>query len=236
LRLSISARTAVPLATPPPMSRSYSNPSHTPSVRAGSGVGTAAVQLASHFGAAVVAVAGADGKLGVARALGAAHTINYKAEEQWGAKVQVSERWSAAAGGGGGGGERSAAGGRGGQRAAFNGLVSCRASSGMLQEVTQGRGADLILDPVGGSFWRQNAEALAVGGWCGVTGCLRPGLVRPLLSSCLRSHGTTTDLLIRCRASSALQTGAGCCTAAWAASMWTAGCLQRCVTATVAAG
>jgi NADPH:quinone reductase-like Zn-dependent oxidoreductase len=45
---------------------------------AGSGVGTAAVQLAARAGLRVLAVAGSDGKLAVARRLGAAEGINYK--------------------------------------------------------------------------------------------------------------------------------------------------------------
>jgi tumor protein p53-inducible protein 3 len=45
---------------------------------AGSGVGTAAVQLATRAGARVIAVAGSDHKLEVAASLGAAAGINYK--------------------------------------------------------------------------------------------------------------------------------------------------------------
>jgi NADPH:quinone reductase-like Zn-dependent oxidoreductase len=45
---------------------------------AGSGVGTAAVQLARLAGATVIAVAGDDDKLKIVSDLGAHHTINYK--------------------------------------------------------------------------------------------------------------------------------------------------------------
>lgn len=45
---------------------------------AGSGVGTAAVQLAHQAGLTVVAVAGSDDKVAAVTALGATHTINYK--------------------------------------------------------------------------------------------------------------------------------------------------------------
>ncbi len=45
---------------------------------AGSGVGTAAVQIAKLFGARVIATASTDDKLARARALGADETINYK--------------------------------------------------------------------------------------------------------------------------------------------------------------
>lgn len=45
---------------------------------AGGGVGTAAVQIAHHFGCHVVAAAGADEKLDRVRALGADATVNYR--------------------------------------------------------------------------------------------------------------------------------------------------------------
>ena len=48
---------------------------------AGSGVGTAAIQLARFAGAKVIAVAGDDKKLEFATRLGAQHTINYKSVE-----------------------------------------------------------------------------------------------------------------------------------------------------------
>lgn len=45
---------------------------------AGSAVGTAAVQMASNAGATVIGTAGAEAKIRGARALGAAHVVNYK--------------------------------------------------------------------------------------------------------------------------------------------------------------
>jgi tumor protein p53-inducible protein 3 len=54
---------------------------------AGSGVGTAAVQLAAAHRLRVVAVAGADAKLAKARALGAAAAVNYKTSADWPAEA-----------------------------------------------------------------------------------------------------------------------------------------------------
>jgi NADPH:quinone reductase-like Zn-dependent oxidoreductase len=48
---------------------------------AGSGVGSAAIQIAKFFGARVIATAGTDGKLEKARQLGADHTINHKSQK-----------------------------------------------------------------------------------------------------------------------------------------------------------
>ena len=48
---------------------------------AGSGVGTAAIQIAKFFGARVIATAGTDEKLDKARQLGADHTINHKTQK-----------------------------------------------------------------------------------------------------------------------------------------------------------
>lgn len=49
---------------------------------AGSGVGSAAIQIAKLFGAEIIATAGSRAKLELARELGAQHTINY-AEGDW---------------------------------------------------------------------------------------------------------------------------------------------------------
>ncbi len=58
--------------------RANVQPSETVLVHAAaSGVGTAAIQLAKHWGASVIATASIDGKLELARSLGASHTINY---------------------------------------------------------------------------------------------------------------------------------------------------------------
>jgi len=48
---------------------------------AGSGVGTAAIQIAKFFGARVIATAGSDEKLQKARELGADHGINHKSQK-----------------------------------------------------------------------------------------------------------------------------------------------------------
>ncbi|MCY3973788.1 MAG: zinc-binding dehydrogenase [Candidatus Dadabacteria bacterium] len=48
---------------------------------AGSGSGTAAIQVAKHLGAKVIATAGSDEKLGKARELGADETVNYRTED-----------------------------------------------------------------------------------------------------------------------------------------------------------
>jgi NADPH:quinone reductase-like Zn-dependent oxidoreductase len=48
---------------------------------AGSGVGTAAVQIAKLLGARVIATAGSDAKLEKARALGADHVVNYETQD-----------------------------------------------------------------------------------------------------------------------------------------------------------
>jgi NADPH:quinone reductase-like Zn-dependent oxidoreductase len=48
---------------------------------AGSGVGSAAIQIAKFFGARVIATAGSDQKLETARLLGADHTINHKSQK-----------------------------------------------------------------------------------------------------------------------------------------------------------
>ncbi|MGI9534248.1 MAG: quinone oxidoreductase family protein [Thermodesulfobacteriota bacterium] len=48
---------------------------------AGSGTGSAAVQIAKHYGAKVIATAGSDEKLEKAKALGADETVNYNSED-----------------------------------------------------------------------------------------------------------------------------------------------------------
>jgi NADPH:quinone reductase-like Zn-dependent oxidoreductase len=48
---------------------------------AGSGVGSAAVQIAKLFGATVIATAGSDEKCGRAKALGADHVVNYTSQD-----------------------------------------------------------------------------------------------------------------------------------------------------------
>ena len=87
---------------------------------AGSGVGTAAIQLASRkiTDANIIATAGSERKLEMAKALGAAHTINYKKED-------FAEK---------------------------------------VLEYTDGRGADVILDFVGASYWEKNLKSAAIDG------------------------------------------------------------------------
>jgi NADPH:quinone reductase-like Zn-dependent oxidoreductase len=48
---------------------------------AGSGVGSAAIQIAKSFGARVITTAGTDEKLAKARELGADHVINHKSQK-----------------------------------------------------------------------------------------------------------------------------------------------------------
>lgn len=50
-------------------------------IGAGSGVGSAAIQIAKFFGARVIATAGTDAKLAKARELGADHTINRRSQK-----------------------------------------------------------------------------------------------------------------------------------------------------------
>jgi tumor protein p53-inducible protein 3 len=119
---------------------------------AGSGVGTAAVQLAAAAGCIVFAVAGTDDKLAVARRLGAAHGFNYKADAAWPAAVVASSP------------------GRG--------------------------GVDVVLDPVGGSFWRGNADALALDGTWVLYGSMgggsvEGGLLAQILRKRIKMVGTT---------------------------------------------
>ena len=59
---------------------------------AGSGVGTAAVQIARHLGARVIATAGSQAKLDVARELGAHETINYIEEDFVAAVRRLTDR------------------------------------------------------------------------------------------------------------------------------------------------
>ena len=47
-------------------------------IAAGSGTGSAAIEVAKHFGAKVIATAGSDEKLEKAKELGADEVINYK--------------------------------------------------------------------------------------------------------------------------------------------------------------
>lgn len=84
----------------------------------GSGVGTAAIQLAREAGATSFTTAGAEEKLAACRELGAALAINYKEED-------FLER---------------------------------------VQAATNGKGVDLILDPVGANYLERNLMALKPNG------------------------------------------------------------------------
>jgi len=93
---------------------------------AGSGVGTAAIQIARLLGARVIATAGSEAKLAHARALGVEAAIDYS------------------------GGEFADA----------------------VRAATEGRGADVIVEHIGSSVWKQNLSCLALGGrlvTCGTT-------------------------------------------------------------------
>ncbi|MGO4834520.1 NAD(P)H-quinone oxidoreductase, partial [Rhizobiaceae sp. 2RAB30] len=83
-----------------------------------SGIGTTAIQLASAFGAHVLATAGSDEKCAACVKLGADRAINYRNED----------------------------------------FVAAT------KEATDGRGADLILDMVGGDYVARNYDAAAVDG------------------------------------------------------------------------
>ena len=85
---------------------------------AGSGVGVAAIQIAKHLGARVIASAGADWKLEKAQALGADAVINY-------ATADLAQA---------------------------------------VYALTHGRGADMVLELVGGPVYEQSLEAVAYGG------------------------------------------------------------------------
>ncbi len=95
---------------------------------AGSGVGTAAIQLASRkiTDAHIIATAGKPHKLEMAKALGAQHVINYRKED-------FSER---------------------------------------VLDITDGRGADVILDFIGASYYEKNLKSIAVDGRWVVIGTL----------------------------------------------------------------
>jgi tumor protein p53-inducible protein 3 len=85
---------------------------------AGSGVGTAAIQIIREMGGIPIATAGSQDKLDICRELGAHHLINYK-EEDFSARVA---------------------------------------------EITSNKGVQLILDPVGASYWEQNIASIGVDG------------------------------------------------------------------------
>lgn len=101
----------------------------------GSGVGTAAIQLAKVLTkATVITTAGSQEKLDFCKSLGADAAINYKTED-------FSER---------------------------------------VEEVTQGRGVDLILDFVGASYWEKNFRSIKVDGRWIVIGTLGGAVIKEM--------------------------------------------------------
>jgi NADPH:quinone reductase-like Zn-dependent oxidoreductase len=87
-------------------------------VGAGSGVGSAAIQLGKAAGATVIATAGSDAKAEVCRKLGADHAVNYKTGDF------VDE----------------------------------------VKRITEGRGADVVFDPVGGDVYDRSTKCIAFEG------------------------------------------------------------------------
>ena len=117
-------------------------------MRRGSGVGTAAIQLAHQAGAFTYATAGSHQKLAKATELGLNTGINYGEQDF----AQV------------------------------------------IEEQTNGRGVDVILDVVGAPYWERNLASLAVKGRMVIVGTLGGGLVEAdlghLMPKRLRVHGT----------------------------------------------
>ena len=91
----------------------------------GSGVGSAAIQIAKRIGARVITTAGTDEKLDKAKELGAEEGINYRNTLEFSLRVK---------------------------------------------ELTDGQGADMILDVVGAAVWEQNLLSLRAGGRLVITG------------------------------------------------------------------
>jgi NADPH:quinone reductase-like Zn-dependent oxidoreductase len=128
---------------------------------AGSGVGTAAVQLAIGAGCKVIAVAGSDEKLAAVRALAEETVRKIRASA-------VAAGPPAAAPGSGGSGEGAAEGGaHSGEPGELLATVNYKSNAEWGKAVGAaspgGHGVQLVLDPVGGSFWRGNVDALAMG-------------------------------------------------------------------------
>eukprot|EP00928_Gymnodinium_smaydae_P065989 TRINITY_DN49049_c0_g1_i2.p1 TRINITY_DN49049_c0_g1~~TRINITY_DN49049_c0_g1_i2.p1 ORF type:complete len:254 (-),score=25.36 TRINITY_DN49049_c0_g1_i2:65-826(-) len=119
---------------------------------AGSGVGIAAIQLASTMGARVIACAGTDSKLSTASTLGAIAVVNYKTTSAFSEEVLAA---------------------------------------------SEGKGVDLILDPVGeGKHMDENCKALAIDGRWVLYGLMggtapSPALLSSLLSKRASFKGTT---------------------------------------------
>jgi putative PIG3 family NAD(P)H quinone oxidoreductase len=118
----------------------------------GSGIGTFAIQLGRALGATVIATARAT-KHEALRALGAAHTIDYTAED----------------------------------------FVA------RVQEITGGRGADVILDIIGAAYLQRNVAALATGGRITIIG-MQGGRTGELdLGALMARRGTISATTLRAR-------------------------------------
>lgn len=120
----------------------------------GSGVGTAAVQLAGLVGAKSFVTAGSSEKINKARKLGAVEGFNYK-EGDFGPSVL---------------------------------------------EATGGKGVDLILDCIGGSFYEQNMKSVKMEGRWVVYGLLGGGNINgDTLAQILRKRISITGTTLRAR-------------------------------------
>jgi len=69
-----------------------------------------------------------------------------------------------------------------------------------VSEITKGRGADLILDCVGGDYWQKNLASLAMDGRWVLYGTMGGGEVNgPILSGLLRKRGQLLATTLRSR-------------------------------------
>ncbi|WP_323743060.1 MULTISPECIES: NAD(P)H-quinone oxidoreductase [unclassified Rathayibacter] len=119
----------------------------------GSGIGTAAIQVASALGARVAVTAGSPRKLEACRSLGADILIDYH-EEDFVQRVHAE---------------------------------------------TDGRGVDVILDPIGGDYLARNIEALATGGRVVVIGNQSGALGSVDLGVLMRKRGAVHATTLRAR-------------------------------------
>ena len=118
-----------------------------------SGIGTAAVQLASKFGAYVIVTAGSDEKCAALLKLGADRAINYKTQD-----------FVAAA-----------------------------------KDATEGKGADVILDMVGGDYVTRNYDAAAIDGRIVQIAFLKGARVEADFSKLMMKRLTHTGSTLRAR-------------------------------------
>jgi putative PIG3 family NAD(P)H quinone oxidoreductase len=118
-----------------------------------SGIGTAAIQLASTFGAYVIATAGSDEKCAVLLKLGADRAINYKSQD----------------------------------------FVAAT------KEATEGKGADVILDMVGGDYISRNYDAAAMDGRIVQIAFLQGARVEADFSKLMMKRLTHTGSTLRAR-------------------------------------